>query len=286
MHTVELSISASASGITSLAPIALIYPPGSRFRMLLVKLAKRHTWILVASTESWQYINVSSTDPSKWDQLKIVSNHQVFDTAESFMDVFHNGILEHIPCKTFLGVHENLKPQEVFAQYTGNNPYKSSTVLLDSYFGMGQLGYQLVIKSIATVGNFRLPTSKIRLLSKLFLVVCVSASGYLLSGFWDDEQRAYGNKIWNTTYGSLHDHVINFKVFSGEFLEDTQSIQDTLPFIMCTIHYIECATFQGLLLQNITQQDLVTWINVRTHHLPASEDVPNTRKPVTVSLHY
>ncbi|KAG2351273.1 hypothetical protein BDR07DRAFT_1445680 [Suillus spraguei] len=35
--------------------------------------------------------------------------------------------------------------------------------------------------------------------------------------------------------------------------------------------------------ENITQQDLVTWINVGMHHLPASEDVPNTRTNTAAS---
>ncbi|KAG0703836.1 copper amine oxidase [Suillus ampliporus] len=293
----------------------------------------------------WQYIDVSGTDPSKWDQRKIVYNHQVFDTAESFMDAFHNGTLKRVPPVTeqeedlswstrerigplrdldnlpgprsvsfaglrfridhdlqyvswmgwglYLGFDRDmglnlwdirfrneriiyeLKPQEALAQYTGNDPYKSSTALLDSYFGMGQSvrdllpgydcpdeaiylpattfsatemmtrkraicvfeqdsgrpisrhlgfgrsefgavkGYQLVIRSVATVGNYDYLVSTLRLVSGhhdyafpkfeyIFHIdgtieVRVSASGYLLSGFWDEEQGAYGSKIWNTT---------------------------------------------------------------------------------------
>ncbi|OJA18091.1 hypothetical protein AZE42_04164 [Rhizopogon vesiculosus] len=45
----------------------------------------------------YQYIDLSGTDPSQWDQLKIVYNHQVFDTSESFMEAFHNGSLKRVP---------------------------------------------------------------------------------------------------------------------------------------------------------------------------------------------
>jgi primary-amine oxidase len=40
----------------------------------------------------------------------------------------------------------------------------------------------------------------------------VSASGYLQGGFWEPKQEGYGTAIRETTMGSLHDHVINFKV--------------------------------------------------------------------------
>ncbi|KAG1735034.1 amine oxidase catalytic domain-containing protein [Suillus lakei] len=476
------------------------------------------------------------TNPSKWDQLKIVYNHQVFDTAESFMDAFRNGTLKRVPPVTkqeedlswstrerigalrdldnlpgprsvsfaglrfridndlqyvswmgwglYLGFDRDmglnlwdirfrgeriiyeLKPQEALAQYTGNDPYKSSTALLDSYFGMGQSvrdllpgydcpdeaiylpattfsatgmmtrkraicifeqdsgrpisrhlgfersefgavkGYQLVIRSIATVGNYDYllvarsviiylhggPSLKFEYVFHVdgTIEVRVSASGYLLSGFWDDEQGAYGNKIWNTTLGSLHDHVINFKVDldvggTQNSLLKTSLSQEVInhPWFdddwgeeviqqRITREYIDNedeallrfpTNFQGgytivntdktnkwgiprgyaihpgyspvyntvvgskrLLKnanwarynlavsrrkdmepssssmwnfnlpgappvdfhkffdgENITQQDLVTWINVGMHHLPASEDVPNTRANTATS---
>jgi primary-amine oxidase len=42
--------------------------------------------------------------------------------------------------------------------------------------------------------------------------VRVSASGYLQGGYWEGKQVNYGTAIRDTTMGSLHDHVINFKV--------------------------------------------------------------------------
>ncbi|KAL4249686.1 Amine oxidase [Abortiporus biennis] len=42
--------------------------------------------------------------------------------------------------------------------------------------------------------------------------VRLSASGYLQGGFWEENQQGYGTAIRGTTMGSLHDHVINYKV--------------------------------------------------------------------------
>src|ERR1700687_1087037 len=35
--------------------------------------------------------------------------------------------------------------------------------------------------------------------------------------------------------------------------------------------------------ENITQEDLVAWVNVGTHHLPQAEDSPNTRTNTATS---
>ena len=35
--------------------------------------------------------------------------------------------------------------------------------------------------------------------------------------------------------------------------------------------------------ENITQEDLVAWVNVGTHHLPQAEDSPNTRTNLAAS---
>ncbi|KAL0564606.1 hypothetical protein V5O48_017438, partial [Marasmius crinis-equi] len=42
--------------------------------------------------------------------------------------------------------------------------------------------------------------------------VRVSASGYLLGAYWRPENEAYGSKVHDYLMGTLHDHVINFKV--------------------------------------------------------------------------
>lgn len=49
--------------------------------------------------------------------------------------------------------------------------------------------------------------------------VRLSASGYLQGGYWEPAQEGYGTAIRETTMGSLHDHVINYKVSSsGRFI--------------------------------------------------------------------
>ncbi|KAF9234360.1 copper amine oxidase [Melanogaster broomeanus] len=459
----------------------------------------------------YQYIDISGTDPSLWKILKIVYNHQVFDTAESFLEALHNGTLiraslpspeadldlswstrkrigpqrdlDHLPgprSVSFAGLRfrvdrdqqyvswmgwglylgfdrdmglslwdirfrneriiYELRPQDALAQYAGNDPFQSTTAWLDRYFGMGHavrdmlpgydcpyeavylpattfdfsgfvsrdraicifehdserpltrhLGYdkdefgavkayQLVIRSIATLGKY---------FDYIFhldgtIEVRVSASGYLQAGYWDSDQRNYGNRIWETTMGSLHDHVINYKVDldvagSANSLQKTTTSQEviTQPWFdddwgneviqqTITREYITSeddallkfpANFQGgyaivnqeetnkwgtvrgyaihpgyspihntvvgskRLLnnanwarynlatepasssvwnlnlpgappvdfhkffdgENITQEDLVAWINVGMHHLPQSEDAPNTRTNTAAS---
>lgn len=48
------------------------------------------------------------------------------------------------------------------------------------------------------------------LLTKPYILV--SASGYLQGGVWSEAQHPYGHRIRDTAMGSLHDHVINYKV--------------------------------------------------------------------------
>ncbi|KAK0207087.1 copper amine oxidase [Desarmillaria ectypa] len=45
----------------------------------------------------FQYVDISGTDPSLWKVLKVVYNHQVFNSTESFMEAFRNGTLVRIP---------------------------------------------------------------------------------------------------------------------------------------------------------------------------------------------
>ncbi|KAL0953888.1 hypothetical protein HGRIS_005060 [Hohenbuehelia grisea] len=59
-------------------------------------------------------------------------------------------------------------------------------------------GYTLTVRSIATVGNYD--------------YLGVSASGYLQGAFYEPQEDSYGTQIHHSAMGSLHDHVINFKV--------------------------------------------------------------------------
>ncbi|EGO02293.1 hypothetical protein SERLA73DRAFT_86572 [Serpula lacrymans var. lacrymans S7.3] len=483
----------------------------------------------------FQYIDISGTDPSQWKLLKVVYNHQIFETVESFLESFYNGTLKRIPpikdedvdlsfstrkrvgpqrdlddlpgprSLSFAGLRYRvnrelqfvswmgwglylgfdrdmglslwdirflgeriiyqLAPQEALAQYAGNDPFQSTTAWLDRYFGMGKSvrdllpgydcpdeatflpastftatgtftrekgicifehdtgrpltrhlgydeaefgavkGYELVIRSISTVGNYDYRNCVV-IVYMLWLIrdikfdyifhldgtieVRLSASGYLQAAFHDPTQGGYGNRIWETTMGSLHDHVINYKVdldiagLSNSLLKTELSQEEiTQPWFnedwgntviqqRVTREYISNESdamlnfpvnFQGgyaivnqeetnkwgtprgyaihpgyspihntvvgskRLLnnanwarynlavsrqkdsepssssiwnfnlpkepavdfhrffdgENITQEDLVAWVNVGMHHLPQSEDAPNTRTNTATS---
>ncbi|KIJ20486.1 hypothetical protein PAXINDRAFT_7722 [Paxillus involutus ATCC 200175] len=469
----------------------------------------------------YQYIDTSGTDPSQWKQLKIVYNHQVFDTTESFLEALHNGTLkrstlpptqedldlswstrkrvgqqrdlDHLPgprSVSFAGLRfrvdrelqyvswmgwglylgfdrdmglslwdirfrneriiYELKPQDALAKYAGNDPFQSTTAWLDRYFGMGHAvrdmlpgydcpyeavylpattfglsgivsrdraicifehdserpltrhlgydkdefgavkGYQLVIRSIATLGNYDYLVNTSVITLDGTIEVRISASGYLQAAYWGSDQRNYGSRIWETTMGSLHDHVINYKVdldvagLENSLLKTTTSQETvTQPWFdedwgneviqqTITREYItneddallklpnnlqggysivnrdktnKWGTVRGYAIhpgyspiygtvvgskrllknadwarynlavsrrketepssssvwnfnlpggppvefhkffdgENITQEDLVAWINVGMHHLPQSEDAPNTRTNIAVS---
>ncbi|KAG9218584.1 hypothetical protein CCMSSC00406_0001302 [Pleurotus cornucopiae] len=244
----------------------------------------------------------------------------------------------------------------------------------DGEFGAVK-GYILVVRTISTVGNYDYHGT---------IEVRVSASGYLQGAHYVPEEDPYGSRIWHNAMGSLHDHVINFKVdldilgTKNSLLRTTTSQEEvTAPWFdddwgptvvqqKITREYIEneddalikyppniqgsCAivnqeeknkwgTVRGYTIhpgvnfvhntvvgsprlkenanwarynmavskrkdsepsssciwnlhlpgkpvvnfhnffdgENITQEDLVAWVNVGTHHLPQAEDAPNTR---------
>jgi primary-amine oxidase len=259
---------------------------------------------------------------------------------------------------------------------------------VDGEFGAVK-GYVLIIRSISTVGNYDYLFDYILHLDGT-MEIRVSASGYLQGGFWESTQEGYGTKIRDTTMGSLHDHVINFKVdldvagLKNSLLHTSTSQEEvTQPWFdddwgqtviqqKITREYITNEddamlkypiNFQGgyavvnqdqtnrwgiprgytihpgfspihntvvgskRLLnnanwarynlavsvrkdseptsssmwnanlpgaplvdfhkffdgENITQEDLVAWVNVGTHHLPSAEDSPNTRTNTATS---
>ncbi|KDQ64574.1 hypothetical protein JAAARDRAFT_28216 [Jaapia argillacea MUCL 33604] len=469
----------------------------------------------------FHYVDVSGTDPSQWSLLKIVYNHQVFPSVESFMDAFHNGTLKRLPDRPdqrdtqdlswsarhrigeprdldhlpgprsvsfaglrfrvdrtlqyvswmgwglYLGFNRDmglslwdirfknerlvyeLAPQEALAQYAGNDPMQATTAWLDRFFGMGQAvrdmipgydcpyeavylpatthsplgsisrdraicifeqdsgrpisrhtgymdgefgsirGYVLTIRSISTVGNYDY------LFDYMFhfdgtIEVRLSASGYLQGGYWEPLQAGYGSQIRDTSMGSLHDHVINYKVdldvagLSNSLLSTTTHVEHVehpwldedwgTEVIQQKINREIIENEDGALLnwpenfqggyafvnseeknswgnprgyaihpgyspirntvvgskrllnnanwarynlavskrketeptsssmwnmnlpgdpvvdfhkffdgENITQEDLVAWVNVGMHHLPQAEDVPNTRTNMAAS---
>ncbi|KAJ7111935.1 amine oxidase catalytic domain-containing protein [Mycena epipterygia] len=71
-------------------------------------------------------------------------------------------------------------------------------------------GYELVVRTISTVGNYDYLFDYTFQLDGT-LEVRISASGYLQGAWWDDAESSYGTKIRDTYMGSIHDHVINYK---------------------------------------------------------------------------
>jgi len=71
-------------------------------------------------------------------------------------------------------------------------------------------GYELVVRTISTVGNYDYLFDYTFQLDGT-MEVRLSASGYLQGAWWDEEENDYGTRIRSTYMGSLHDHVINYK---------------------------------------------------------------------------
>ncbi|KZS99972.1 amine oxidase catalytic domain-containing protein [Laetiporus sulphureus 93-53] len=299
-------------------------------------------------------------------------------------DCPHEAVFLPATTHSFAGSITRERAVCVFEQDTGR-PITRHTGYEKGEFGAVR-GYVLVVRSISTVGKcfdyiFHLDgTIEVRL----------SASGYLQGGFWEPSQDRYGAPIRDTTMGSLHDHVINYKVdldIVGEknSLLFTSTVQEEVeqPWLeddwgatvvqqKITRRFIESEdeallafppNFQGgyaivnreernrwgvvrgyaihpgydpvrntvvgskRLLnnanwarynlavsrrkesepssssmwnqnlpgapmvdfhrffdgENITQEDLVAWVNVGMHHLPQAEDSPNTRTNLAAS---
>ncbi|KAJ7015772.1 amine oxidase catalytic domain-containing protein [Mycena alexandri] len=131
---------------------------------------------------------------------------------------------------------------------SGSDPSQGSTVFLDGGFGMGTAtrglilgydcpydslllpaithaaagtilqqdaicaikGYELLVRTISTVGNYDYLFDYTFQLDGT-MEVRISASGYMQGAWWDDTKSPYGTKIRDTYMGSIHDHVINYK---------------------------------------------------------------------------
>ncbi|KAM0748227.1 amine oxidase catalytic domain-containing protein [Meredithblackwellia eburnea MCA 4105] len=72
-------------------------------------------------------------------------------------------------------------------------------------------GFEFVVRSISTVGNYDYLFDYTFQLDGT-LEVRFSASGYLQGNYWDPLRDSFGTRIRETTQGALHDHVINYKV--------------------------------------------------------------------------
>ncbi|KAG9040344.1 hypothetical protein FS837_000767 [Tulasnella sp. UAMH 9824] len=82
--------------------------------------------------------------------------------------------------------------------------------IMDNWYGSTK-GTALHVRSMATVYNYDYMFSYIFYLEGT-VEILMSASGYLQTTYWDGTQDDYGTRIHNTTMGSVHTHVINYKV--------------------------------------------------------------------------
>ncbi|KAF7971714.1 hypothetical protein HWV62_20073 [Athelia sp. TMB] len=158
------------------------------------------------------------------------------DAASSLIpgyDCPHEAV--YLPATTHFGQTSTTRDRAIciFEQDIGR-PISRHVGWEDGEFGATR-GYVLTVRSVSTVGNYEFSESE-SILNHLTLnwgilsyhsallqfeynfhmdgtiEVRLSASGYIQGGFWEDTQDAYGSRIRDHTMGSLHDHVINFKV--------------------------------------------------------------------------
>ncbi|KAG9019179.1 hypothetical protein FRB90_005515 [Tulasnella sp. 427] len=72
-------------------------------------------------------------------------------------------------------------------------------------------GTALQVRTMAAVYNYDYMLSYVFYLEGT-IEILMSASGYLQATYWDGTQDDYGTRIHDTTMGSVHTHVINYKV--------------------------------------------------------------------------
>ncbi|KAF7374329.1 Amine oxidase [Mycena sanguinolenta] len=112
-------------------------------------------------------------------------------------------------------------------------------------------GYELVVRTISTVGNYNYLFDYTFQLDGT-LEVRISASGYLQGAWWDDAEMAYGTKIRDTYMGSIHDHVVNYK-----FDFDIAGTQNSLMAVTLENEVVQQPWFGDDWGQDFQQQKIV-----------------------------
>ncbi|KAJ7759342.1 amine oxidase catalytic domain-containing protein [Mycena maculata] len=112
-------------------------------------------------------------------------------------------------------------------------------------------GYELVVRTISTVGNYDYLFDYTFQLDGT-MEVRVSASGYLQGAWWDDAETDYGTKIRDTYMGSIHDHVINYK-----FDFDIAGTRNSLMAISLENEVVQQPWFDDDWGQDVHQQKIV-----------------------------
>ncbi|KAJ7313418.1 hypothetical protein JRQ81_004771 [Phrynocephalus forsythii] len=111
---------------------------------------------------------------------------------------------------------ENLKPEVhknaicVFEQNT-EVPFRRHYSNLQSLYYEGLPGSALVLRSVATLGNYDYVWDFIFHLNGA-IESRIHATGYITSAFLQGDGLNYGNRVGDNTLGTIHTHLINYKV--------------------------------------------------------------------------
>ncbi|KAM6234019.1 amine oxidase [copper-containing] 2-like [Spheniscus humboldti] len=98
----------------------------------------------------------------------------------------------------------------IFEQNLGSPLRRHYSNLQSLYYG-GLVNSALVVRSIATVGNYDYVWDFI-FYQNGAIEGKVQATGYASSSFLHGDGLRYGNRIWEHTLGTIHTHSINYKV--------------------------------------------------------------------------
>ncbi|XP_053821331.1 membrane primary amine oxidase-like isoform X2 [Vidua chalybeata] len=120
---------------------------------------------------------------------------------------------------TYVDTHalsDSLRPEKrkaslcIFEQNLGSPLRRHYSNLQSLYYG-GLVNSALVIRSIATVGNYDYVWDFI-FYQNGALEGKVQATGYPSSSFLHGDGLRYGNRLWEHTLGTIHTHFVNYKV--------------------------------------------------------------------------
>ncbi|KAJ7196797.1 amine oxidase catalytic domain-containing protein [Mycena pura] len=194
----------------------------------------------------------SGSDPHQSSTVFLDRSFGIGTATRSLMagyDCSHEALL--LPAITHTEAGTLLRPDAicVFERDAGK-PLSRHTGYMTGEMGATK-GYELVVRTVTTVGNYDYMFDYTFQLDGT-IEVRVSASGYLQGAWWDDTQMAYGTKIRDTYMGSLHDHVINYK-----FDFDIAGTSNSLMAISLENEVVRLPWFEDDWGQDVRQQKIV-----------------------------
>uniref|UniRef100_A0A8B9PQI3 Amine oxidase n=1 Tax=Apteryx owenii TaxID=8824 RepID=A0A8B9PQI3_APTOW len=98
----------------------------------------------------------------------------------------------------------------IFEQNLGS-PLRRHYSNLQSFYYGGLVNSALIVRSIATLGNYDYVWDFI-FYQNGAIEAKVQATGYMSSSFLHGDGLRYGNRVWEHTLGTIHTHSINYKV--------------------------------------------------------------------------